>query len=104
MEQTTIDEGKTIAIISYITFIGLIIAYLLNNSKHNAYAQFHIGQSVRIVVLALANSLLGWVLPYSLSIITTLIGIGILVLIILGVVNAINGKTTPLPVIGTIGE
>ncbi len=104
MDQTTIDEGKTMAIISYITFIGLIIAYLLNNGKNNPYAQFHIGQSVRIVVLALANSLLGWVLPYSLAIITTIISIGIFVLIILGIVNAINGKTTPLPVIGTIGE
>ncbi len=103
MNQTTIDEGKTIAIISYITVIGLIIAYILNNSKNNAFAQFHIGQSVRIVVLAFANSLLGWVLPFSLSIITTIIGIGIFVFIILGIVNAVNGKTTPLPVIGTIG-
>lgn len=104
MDQTIIDEGKTIAIISYITVIGLIIAYLLNNSKKNAFAQFHIEQSMRIVVLAFANYLLGWVLPSSLGVITTIISIGIFILIILGIVNAINGKTTPLPVIGTIGQ
>ncbi len=103
MEQTTIDEGKTIAIISYITIIGLIIAYILNNTKNNAFAKFHIGQSARIVVLAFANMLLGWVLPSSLGLITTIVSIGIFVLIILGIVNAVNGKTTPLPVIGTIG-
>lgn len=104
MDQTTIDEGKTIAIICYITIIGLIIAYILNNSKNNPFAKFHIEQSVRIVLLGFANFLLAWVLPYSLNVITTIISIGIFVLIILGIVNAVNGKTTPLPVIGTIGQ
>ncbi|MBC6999266.1 MULTISPECIES: hypothetical protein [Bacteroidota] len=103
MDQHTITEGKTIAIISYITFIGLIIAYFMNNNKNNAFAQFHIEQSLRIVILGLANSVLSWFLPGSLSIVSTIIGLGILVLIILGIVNAINGKAEPLPIIGTIG-
>lgn len=104
MNQTTIDEGKTIAIISYLTFIGLIVAYLMNNSKNNEFAKFHIGQSVRIVIAGVANSVLSWFLPGSLSIITTVIGMLLLVLIILGIVNAVNDKMQPLPVIGTIGE
>ncbi len=103
MNQTTIDEGKTIAIIGYITVFGLLIAYFMNMNKHNAFAQFHIEQSMRIVILSVANSLLGWILPPSLSIVTTLISLCILVLIILGIVNAANEKTEPLPVIGTIG-
>lgn len=32
-----IEEGKTIAIISYITVIGLIIALILNNDKKNLF-------------------------------------------------------------------
>lgn len=104
MDQTTISEGKTAAIISYITFIGLLIAYLMNNSKQNGFTQFHIGQSVRIVVLSIANSVLAYLLPNSLGIITSIISLGILVLVILGIVNAVNGKANPLPVIGTIGE
>lgn len=104
MEQTTVSEGKTAAIISYITFIGLLIAYIMNSSKQNSFTQFHIGQSVRVVVLSIANSVLAWLLPNSLSIVTSIIGLGILVLAILGIVNAINGKTTPLPIIGTIGD
>lgn len=104
MDQNTISEGKTAAIISYITFIGLLIAYIINSSKQNAYTQFHIGQSLRIVILAFANSVLTWFLPNSLGIITSIISLGILVLMILGVVNAVNGKTEPLPVIGTMGR
>jgi len=45
MEQSTIDEGKTIAIISYLTLIGLLIAFIMNNDKKNEFAKFHIGQS-----------------------------------------------------------
>ena len=104
MDQAKVSEGKTAAIISYITFIGLLIAYIMNSSKQNAFTQFHIGQSVRIVFLSIANSILGWFLPNSLGIVTTIIGLGILVLVILGIVNAINGEAKPLPIIGTLGE
>ena len=102
MNQTTVDQGKTIAIISYITFIGLIVAYLMNNTKNNEFAQFHIGQSLRIVIAALANSVLSWFLPSALGIISTIIGFLLLALMIMGIVNAVNGKTEPLPVIGSI--
>lgn len=104
MDQNTISEGKTAAIISYITVIGLLIAYIINSSKQNSYTQFHVGQSLRIVILAFANSVLTWFLPHSLGIITSIISLGILVLMVLGIINAVNGKTEPLPLIGTIGQ
>ena len=104
MEQSTIDEGKTMAIISYITVIGLIIAYFMNNGKNNEFAKFHIGQSLRIF-------LLGIVISIVVTVLIMVTGIGAikyisyipLLLLILGVMNAINGKADPIPVIGTIG-
>ncbi|WP_394748674.1 hypothetical protein [Spongiimicrobium salis] len=103
MDQQVKEEGKTMAIISYITVIGLLIAFIMNNSKNNAFAQFHIGQSVRIAILGAANYVLNWFLPSGLWFISSIISLGILVFMILGVVNAINLKDEPLPVIGTIG-
>lgn len=103
MDQHTIQEGKTMAVISYITLIGLLIAYLVNNDRRNAFTSFHIGQSVRVVLLGLANYVLSFLLPAFLGFIITLISIGILVLVILGIVNAVNGKAVPLPVIGQLG-
>lgn len=105
MDQQTINEGKTMAIVSYITVIGLLIAYLVNNDKKNEFVKFHIGQSVRIVLLAVA-------LFIVLGIITSLMGMGFLnilrwapfVLAILGIINASNGKAEKLPIIGSIGE
>ncbi len=104
MEQSTIDEGKTMAIISYITVIGLIIAYFMNNDKKNEFASFHIGQSLRIFIL-------GIVIAVGVNILVSVTGMGILsflsyiplILIVLGIINAVNGKAEPLPIIGTIG-
>lgn len=97
------EEGKTIAIISYITVIGLLIAYLMNNDKKNEFAKFHIGQSVRIAILGVANYILSFFMPSSLWFISSIVSLGILALIIIGIINAVNLKEEPLPVIGTIG-
>lgn len=105
MDQHTIDGGKTMAIISYIfTPIGLLIAYLMNNDKNNAFAKFHIGQSVRLAILGAANYALQRILPHTMDFIPSFISLGILVLMILGIINAVNGKVQKLPIIGAVGE
>ncbi len=104
MEQSIKEEGKTMAIIAYITVIGLLIAFIMNSSKNNEFAKFHIGQSVRVALLGVANYILGMFLPSGLWFISTIISLGIFVFWILGIVNAINLKDEPLPIIGTIGE
>jgi hypothetical protein len=42
MENQTVNEGKTAAIIAYITIFGTIIAYILNAGKKNSFTSFHI--------------------------------------------------------------
>lgn len=104
MEQNTIDEGKTTAIIAYITVIGTIIAYFMNKDKNNAFAAFHIKQGVKLFIFSI-------VLNIVLRILISVTGLGILglagflplVFMVLGAMNASNGKEEPLPVIGTIG-
>ncbi|QLG47110.1 DUF4870 domain-containing protein [Costertonia aggregata] len=104
MDQNTKEEGKTMAIISYITVIGLIIAYFMNKDKNNEFVKFHIGQSLRVFILAIVISIV-------VNILVSVTGIGLLsflsyiplILIILGIINAVNLKAEPLPVIGTIG-
>lgn len=91
------------AIVCYITWIGLLIAFIVNNDKKNEFTKFHIGQSLRVAILGIANYLLGNFLPTGMGIITTIISILVLVLWIMGIVNAFNLKEQPLPVIGTIG-
>ncbi len=53
MGQDTVEHGKTMAAISYITLIGLLIAFLVNNEKKNSFVKFHIGQSLRVWIFGI---------------------------------------------------
>ncbi len=97
MEQNTINEGKTTAIISYITLIGTVIAIIMNNSKKNPFAQFHIRQMVGLGVLALINQyVIGRFIPMA----SMVIGVGLLVLWIIGFIGAIQGEEKKVPLLG----
>lgn len=97
--QSTIKEGKTIAIISYITIIGLIVAFIMNNDKKNTFASFHIRQSLGLGLTGLALSLvntipiLGWII----SIVGSLT---LVVLWVVGFMGAINEKEKVVPILG----
>lgn len=93
------EEGKTTAIIAYITIIGLIIAFVMNNEKKNAFASYHIRQSLGLALTALALTLIN-VIPILGWIISFLGFLFILYLWIMGLMNAINLKEKPLPILG----
>jgi len=99
MEKKSVEEGKTIAIISYLTWVGLIIAFVMNNEKKNSFAKYHIRQSLGLV---LAAFVLGFI--FIIPILGWLVGmVGYLVLFIfwvMGLISAINGQEKPVPVIG----
>ncbi|MBT4471990.1 MAG: hypothetical protein HOC64_00115, partial [Bacteroidetes bacterium] len=46
--QTTPNNSRALAIISYITFIGWIIAFMLNNKQKHALVTYHQKQSLGI--------------------------------------------------------
>ncbi len=98
MENTTADEGKTIAIIAYITLIGFIIAIVMNSSKKSEFASFHIRQMLGLMLLSLTISILSYVLP--LGIVYTILSIFVLILWVLGFVGAIQGEKKLIPVLG----
>ncbi len=47
--ETTSDNGKTVAIIAYITLIGWIIALVMNNGNKTALGSYHVRQSLGIM-------------------------------------------------------
>lgn len=99
-------DGKTMAIISYITIIGWVISYIQYGNNKSQLAAFHIRQSLFLMlcafVVCIAQMLfvfipyLGWIISISLN----LFLVGFLVLWIIGLINAINGEQKPLPIIG----
>lgn len=95
----TTSEGKNIAIIAYITIIGLIIAFVMNSDKKNEFAKYHIRQSLGLALTGLGLGMIGMI-PI-LGWIINLVGIFVLLFMwIMGLVNAINGQEKPVPILG----
>lgn len=95
----TVEEGKTTAIIAYITIIGLIIAFVMNNEKKNSFAAFHIRQCLGIALTGLALGVIN-IIPILGWLISIFGSLFILVLWIMGLVSALNGQTKPVPLLG----
>ena len=98
MNTEIVQEGKTIAIISYITIIGLIIAFIMNQNKKNLFASFHIRQATGIAILGIIISMLSNYL--NLGNIGTLLGIAVLALSIIGIIGAVQGEEKKIPLLG----
>lgn len=98
--QGGVTEGKEIAIIAYLTIIGLIIAFVMNRDKKYEFASYHIKQVLGLAVIGLAIYVLSMLVPIAGWIFSILITIPMLIIWLLGLMNAINGKKKPIPVIG----
>ena len=100
-----VEQGKTIAIVSYITLIGWIIAIIMHQSQKTKFGAYHLRQSLGLFIFAVGAAvsimILGFILPF-LFFLSPIINIGVLVLLIIGIINASNGKATPLPLIGSL--
>lgn len=98
MNNLSVNEGKTIAIISYITIIGTLIAFIMNQNKRNYFASFHIRQALGIFLLGVVVNFIqrftnfGWF--------DTILGIGVFILWILGLIAAIQGEEKKIPLLG----
>jgi len=98
MENTTVNEGKTIAIISYITFIGTIIAFIMNNDKKNSFAAFHIRQMIGLILLGIVINLIARVA--NLGLISTILGFVPLIFWVLGFIGVLQGEEKKVPLLG----
>lgn len=99
-------DGKTIAVISYLTIIGWVIAYVMNSNNKSQIAIYHIRQSLFLMLagivfytvqtMLLLIPYLGWLV----ALLSIPIGIALLILWIMGLIAAINGEEKPVPVVG----
>ena len=89
------DEGKTIAIISYITWVGWIVALVMNMEKKNDFAKFHIRQTLLIMLAGFLVwiPIIGWIW-----------GLLLLVIWIIGLISAINSEKKEVPIIGHLAQ
>lgn len=99
MYNNSVEEGKTAAIISYFWWIGLLIAFVMNNSKKNYFTSYHIRQSLGISLILFVLSI---VTKFGIPLFAEILFLGTFVLWVIGLLNAIKGETKPIPFVGQL--
>ena len=96
--NTENNNGKTIAIVSYLTIIGTIIAIIMNIENKNKFASFHIRQALGLILTFLA---LGYPIGYFDSwMVSSAFYLFFFVLWIFGFLGALQGQMTLAPIVG----
>ena len=102
-----VQQGKTFAILSYaLSLIGLPFFLVPLIMRNNEFSLYHAKQCLMIWLGGVAVSIVGSILSViCIGVIILIAGmIFLLVLDIMGLINAVKGLQKPLPVIGQWGE
>ena len=88
-----------------LAYIGILFLIPLLAAKDSKFARFHANQGLILflagIVASIASGILVWI-PVIGWLISILLSIALLVFMILGIVNAAQGKAKELPLIGGI--
>lgn len=98
MDQNTIEEGKTLGLVAYLTLFGTLIAFFMNKDKRNPFTSFHVRQGLGLGILYITlgfviTSFDNWMITYSFWIFFS-------VLYVYGIFGAVTGKLSEIPLLG----
>ena len=83
-----IQANKYMAILSY---FGIFLLIPMLARKDSEFCRFHVNQGILLLILNLVVAVL-----------SRIVSLLVLVFMILGIVNCVQGKVKPLPLIGNI--
>ncbi len=94
------QHNMLMAVLSYLGPL-VIVSYVM--AKNDPFVKFHIKQGLVLFIIEIAIAVLGMIMP-GLYMIISLANLATLVLSILGIINAVQKKETPLPVVGSLSK
>lgn len=93
-------SAKATSIVSYFTFIGWLIAYLVGDKEG---AKFHLNQSLVLLICNIILNVIEILLRGSiLGKLFSVVGLIMFILWIMGLIAAINQEEKEIPVLGAI--
>lgn len=93
-------KNTGMAVVAYILFF----IPLLTDAKNDPFVKFHVKQGLVLFIGWVIVWVIGWFISYLLWPIISLLDLALFVLMIVGIINAVNGKTEPLPVVGKFAD
>lgn len=95
-----IEENKVIAAIGY---LGILCVLPLFMKKESPFAQFHGKQGLVLFVVWIALSFIN-IIPFLGQLIWVLGSLVLLVVMIIGIMNALQGKMWEMPILGDLAK
>lgn len=99
MTNNMVNDGKAAAIVAYLTIVGTIIAYFMNNESKNPFAFFHIRQALGVHITFYLLGVL--VSAFDSWMISSAFYLFIFILWGFGILGAIQGERNEIPVLGS---
>jgi len=100
-DSSDVEKNKVMAILAYIIFFVPLLA-----AKDSPFAKYHANQGLTLFIAWIAVAIvrtffffipvIGWIISLALVV----VDLGLLVLVVLGIMNASKGVMEPLPIIG----
>ena len=100
-QVTNGKEDNTVAVVAYITLIGFIIALIMHNNNKTKLGAYHLRDMLGLIIFSVGLWVVS-IIPFLGTVLYFLGGIGLFVLWLLGLINAINKEMKPLPLIGDL--
>jgi uncharacterized membrane protein len=92
-------EGNNQMLMGILAYIGPLVLIPLLVEKHDPFVKYHIRQGLVLLVLWVALYVLGSII-FMLWPILKFVELGVIILSILGIVNVVQKKMEPVPLVG----
>jgi uncharacterized membrane protein len=87
-----------------LSYLGILVVVPIIMAKDDPFVKFHIKQGLVLLII----DIIVWVLLggflWRLYFVAPIINLGILILIIMGIINVVNGKEQELPLVGSLAK
>ncbi len=95
------NVDNTVAVVAYITLIGFIIALIMHQNNKNSLGAFHLREMLGLIIFGVGLWIVS-IIPFLGTVLYFVGAIGLFVLWVLGLINAVNKEMKPLPLIGDL--
>lgn len=98
------EETMWALLVYLLSIVGVIIVYFTDKKK-NDFVMYHTKQSIALFIISVLISLVGGVIPVlGWFLIMPLGYLFVVILWVLGILNALKGERKPLPLIGEYAD
>lgn len=101
-DNADIESNKIMAILAYL-FGGLLFFLPLVAASNSKFGKYHANQAFTLLLVSIVFAIVGIIfglIPIIKFIVPPVLGICVLVLMVIGMINAATGKAKELPIIG----